>query len=93
MSPFLGLLFAAASAGDPAIPSPPPRVSEEVIVTAERGAAGRAEVPAAVSVLTREDIEKLPAETLADLLEFLPGFHASFTHESAGTAPMVSARG
>ncbi len=92
MSPLLALLFAASAAGA-AVPSAPPRVSEEVIVVAERGAAGRAEIPAAVSVLTREDIEKLPAETLADLMGFLPGFHASFAHSSAGTAPMVSARG
>lgn len=72
--------------------SNPPPVREDVVVTAERSLEPRESVPAAVSVLTREDIERLPAENLAELLRFLPGFHVHFA-AAVGGAPMVSARG
>lgn len=88
------LLAAALSvAPDPPPPTETAAVREEIVVTAERGPETRADVPAAVSVLDRETIDRLPADTLADLLEFLPGFHAFFPHQGAGTAPMVTARG
>ncbi|HEX4440486.1 MAG TPA: TonB-dependent receptor, partial [Thermoanaerobaculia bacterium] len=75
-------------------PGPGPgAMKEEVVVTAERGPETRADVPAAVSVLPRDQIARLPAETLAELLRFLPGFQMFFASESAGIAPMVTARG
>ena len=95
MLTLLLLLGAAAVAAD-AVPDPPPdpaRIRERVVVTAERGPERRDDVPAATSVLTREEIARIPAETLADLLAYLPGFHAYFAHPGAGTAPMVTARG
>ena len=70
----------------------PPRFEEEIVVTAERGAEPRAETPAAVSVLTREEIARLPAENLAELLDEMPGFHVLFP-EGFGPMPMVSTRG
>ena len=74
-------------------PSPRPQaVSEEVVVTAERSPGPRETVPAAVSVLTREAIERLPAENLGELLRFLPGFHVHFA-AAVGGAPIVSSRG
>lgn len=72
--------------------NPPPPVREDVVVTAERSPEPRESVPAAVSVLTREQIERLPAENLGELVRFLPGFHVHFA-AAAGGAPMVSARG
>ncbi len=62
------------------------------MVTAERVPEPRESVPAAVSVLTREQIERLPAENLAELLRFLPGFHVHFGAGTGGV-PMVSSRG
>lgn len=62
------------------------------MVTAERAPEPRESVPAAVSVLTRREIERLPAENLAELLRFLPGFHVHFA-AGFGGAPMVSSRG
>jgi outer membrane receptor protein involved in Fe transport len=80
-------------AGQPApVASPPPQFAEEVVVTAERGPEPRAETPAAVSVLTREEIARLPAENLAELLDEMPGFQVVFA-EGFGLAPVVSSRG
>ena len=61
-------------------------------MTAERVAEPRESVPAAVSVLTREQIERLPAENLAELLRYLPGFYLHFG-AGIGGVPMVSSRG
>jgi vitamin B12 transporter len=67
-------------------------VKEEVVVTAERGPEPREEIPAAVSVLTRQEIERLPAENLSELLEHLPGFQVLSPEEFGGPA-IVSSRG
>ncbi|MFN2385936.1 MAG: TonB-dependent receptor [Thermoanaerobaculia bacterium] len=71
---------------------PAPRVAEEIVVTAERGEEPRGETPAAVSVLTREEIERLPADTLPELIGALPGFHSLFA-AGFGGVPIVSSRG
>lgn len=49
-------------------------------MTAERGRETRVDVPAAVSVLTREGIARLPAETLSELLRV----NAQRTRQSGG---------
>jgi outer membrane receptor protein involved in Fe transport len=73
-------------------PAGSPAVRENVVVTAERAPEPRESVPAAVSVLTREEIEGLPAQDLGELIRYLPGFHVNFGTPFGG-APMVSARG
>lgn len=83
-------LFVQQAATDAA--TPPPRFEEEIVVTAERGAEPRAETAAAVSVLTRDEIARLPAENLAELLDEMPGFQVLFP-EGFGLLPMVSSRG
>lgn len=74
-------------------PPEPPRVHEEMVVTAERGPEPREEIPASVDVLTREQIEKLPARDLSELMEFLPGFHAFFRESFGGPPPILTSRG
>jgi vitamin B12 transporter len=69
-----------------------PVLQEEIVVTPERGAVQRDEVAASVTVLTREQLEKLPAQSLAEVVNTIPGFAMSFASAAAG-APMVSARG
>jgi vitamin B12 transporter len=91
----VGLLIAllAASPAAPAKQTPGARTAhEDVVVTAERVPEARESIPAAVSVLTREQIDRLPAENLAELLRFLPGFHVHFGADVGGV-PMVSSRG
>lgn len=88
---FLCLLALLGTTPTPA-PTAPAPVRENVVVTAERVPEGRESIPAAVTVLTREEIERLPAEDLGELLRYLPGFHVNFGTPFGG-APMVSARG
>ena len=92
ISTLLSLLLAPGASVEPP-PGEPAPVHEEMVVTAERGPEALPEVPAAVSVLTRREIERLPAESLAELLEFLPGFHAFFREGLGGAPPIVAARG
>jgi outer membrane receptor protein involved in Fe transport len=73
-------------------PVPSNGVRENVVVTAERAPEPRESIPAAVSVFTREEIERLPAEDLGELLRYLPGFHVHFGTPFGGS-PMVSTRG
>ena len=96
---WMALLFAPQDSQSPPqappAPSPTPaaKVHEEMVVTAERGAEPRAEIPASVSILTREEIARVPARDLAELLEFLPGFHALFRESFGGPPPIVTSRG
>jgi outer membrane receptor protein involved in Fe transport len=77
----------------PQAPGEAPEVHEEMVVTAERGPEPREEIPASVSVLTREQIQRLPAQDLSELLEFLPGFHAFFRESFGGPPPIITSRG
>lgn len=90
----IGLLVAllAADPGSPPQKPNAPTAREDVVVTAERVPEPRESIPAAVSVLTRAQIERLPAENLAELLRYLPGFHVHFAADLGGV-PMVSSRG
>jgi outer membrane receptor protein involved in Fe transport len=68
-------------------------VHEEIVVTAARGPEERGRAPASVSILTRAEISRMPAESLAELLPRLPGFYSYFGSEFGGPPPMTTARG
>lgn len=93
------LLLAASDAegtrspAAPAAPVPELAVSDSIVVVAERGPATLATVTSAVSVLDREEIERRPADDLAELLASLPGFALYFAEPWASAPPMASARG
>lgn len=53
----------------------------DTVITANRGAQDRADSTAAVSVFTREDIDRLQAVNVADLLNRVPGVQV---HQSGG---------
>ncbi len=57
---------------DPA-PRVQPRVQQEIVVTAERSAVPRDELTTAATVLTRQEIEAVPATNAAELLTLVPG--------------------
>jgi outer membrane receptor protein involved in Fe transport len=82
--------FAQEAATSPA--ATPPVVKSEIVVTPERGAAERDAVAASVTVLTREQLEALPAQSLAEVVNLVPGMTMDFDDASAG-APMIAARG
>src|SRR5258708_10147826 len=69
-----------------------PALKQEIVVTPERGAAQRDEVAASITVLTREHLEMLPAQSLAEVVNIIPGITMFFDGATAG-APMVTARG
>jgi outer membrane cobalamin receptor len=71
-------------------PAPAPRL--DVVVTVEREAIPREEAAAAVTVLNREQIEGLPATSLAGLLAYVPGVTMMFDSGASG-APMITSRG
>ena len=91
----LPLLVAAdAAAQDEAQPAPDgePRFATEIVVTPERGAAPRALVPAATTVLDRPLLDTLPMAHAGEIPSFLPGFYAARPEFHSGR-PIVSARG
>lgn len=77
----------------PQPPSPAiPTFRTEIVVTPARGSDTRDRLPVPTAVLTRTDIERLPATTLADVIQALPGFHVLLGADS-GLAPAPVARG
>lgn len=71
---------------------PQPVLTQEIVVTAERVEHRIEKTTAAITVLTRNDIEKVPAKNLAELVGLAPGMLVLFPH-SSGTVPMVLSRG
>ncbi|MDT7858056.1 TonB-dependent receptor [Rubrivirga sp. S365] len=84
---FVLLLPAAASAQ----PADTLRLGR-VTVTAERVPLDPDRAAAAVTVVTAEDIERRPVQTLADVLRLTPGF-AFLNGDGAGTPPAATVRG
>lgn len=76
----------------PSAPSGLPAFRTEIVVTAERGLDDRQRLPVSTAVLVRSEIERLPATTLADVVQALPGFHMVLGGES-GLLPAPIARG
>ncbi len=98
--PFLSAPAGAQEVAQPEQPppAPPPEVLrvEPVVVTATRTPQRLADVPASVTVLTKEDIAASPAQTVDDLLRQVPGFSLFRRSSSLVTHPTtqgVSLRG
>lgn len=72
--------------------APPPKFQQEIVVTAAREQQPRDQAAAAVTVLDRKTIERLPASSLAELLAFVPGVTMMFESGSSGI-PMITSRG
>jgi vitamin B12 transporter len=51
---------------------------EEVVVTATRAEVRKSEIAANVTVVSKEDIEKLPASNAAEVLQYVPGIYVEF---------------
>lgn len=70
----------------------PPVIKQEIVVTAGREEQPRDEASAAVTVLNRQDIARLPAESLSEVLAFVPGIIMMFDSGASGV-PMLTSRG
>jgi vitamin B12 transporter len=75
-----------------AVPSDAPIVKKEIVVTAARDEQPRDQAAAAVTVLERRDIERLPATSLAELLAYVPGVTMLFDSGASGL-PIITSRG
>lgn len=73
------------------IPSPP-AVHQEIVVTAARWEQPLSQASAALTVLGREDLDRLPADSLSEVLAFVPGVTFFFESGTSGQ-PMLSSRG
>ena len=51
---------------------------EEIVVTATRLETPRQEVAANITVITRDDIEKMPVSNAAEVLQYVPGIYVEF---------------
>jgi outer membrane cobalamin receptor len=87
--PRLLLLLGAVA---PQVAPKPPVVRQEIVVTAAREEQPRDQACAAVTVLTRKELERLPAESLSELMAFVPGVTMMFDSGASGV-PMVTSRG
>ena len=68
------------------------RFNTEIVVTPERGATPRGEVPAATVVIEAAELATLPTVAPSEMMAFVPGFHVVRPQIYAGR-PVVSARG
>jgi iron complex outermembrane receptor protein len=84
------LLLLWCAAGE--VPVTQAVVKQEIVVTAARQEEPRDQASAAVTVLDREAIERLPATSLSELLSFVPGVTMMFDSGASGI-PMVTSRG
>ncbi len=89
--PVLTLILIAAVSASAAGQTPPP-VKQEIVVTAAREEQPRDQACAAVTVLNRQAIERLPAESLSEVLAFVPGVTMMFDSSASGV-PMITSRG
>src|SRR5215212_10373033 len=69
-----------------------PVIRQEIVVTAARDEQPRDQATAALTVLHREDIQQLPATSLAEVLAFVPGVTMLFDSGASGL-PIVTSRG
>lgn len=69
-----------------------PAVKQEIVVTADREEQPRDQACAAVTVLSRDAIQRLPAESLSEVMAFVPGVTMMFDNDASGV-PMITSRG
>src|SRR5262245_27720292 len=84
----LQLLLLLPSLAD--APQVPPLKS--TIVVAARAEQPRDQAAAAVTLLTRDDVERLPAASLGEVLAFVPGITMMFESGASGV-PVITSRG
>jgi outer membrane receptor protein involved in Fe transport len=82
----LGTVFVMASLATT------PVLSKEIVVTAARDEQPRDQASAALTVFHRDDLQHLPASSLAEVLAAVPGMTIMFESDASGS-PMVTSRG
>lgn len=86
-------LAAGAEAADKAADDLDTYTIDEIVVTATRTEKDTLKVPAAISVVTAEDIRTHNVKTLSDALAMLPGVYDARTHGMSEVANGITIRG
>ncbi|MEO8034872.1 MAG: TonB-dependent receptor [Acidobacteriota bacterium] len=92
LSSFLFFLSTAVLAQTAVDPTAPQALADEIVVTASALPETIESTPAAVTVITRQDIERRSARDIADVLREVPGLSVSRTG-SSGKATSLFTRG
>ncbi|MGZ8711175.1 MAG: TonB-dependent receptor plug domain-containing protein, partial [Thermoanaerobaculia bacterium] len=71
------LVVAVAAAAQEPETAPAPRIDELMVVTASRTEQLVHDVPAAVSVITSQELEQMPADDYGDILRTVPGVNVT----------------
>ena len=66
---------------------------EELVFSYTRQAMPKSEAAANISVITREEIEKLPVNNVGEVLQYVPGVYVEFNGGSPGTQATASIQG
>lgn len=88
----LSLFSSFLRAQSPLDPQPPPQLQQEIVVTASGMPESVESTPAAVTIITRKDLEKRATRDVADALREVPGLIISRTG-SSGKATSIFTRG
>ncbi len=84
----------ASSAGTPTQGSGPGAGQrEELVFSYTRQATPKSDVAANVSVITREEIEKIPVNNVGEVLQYVPGVYVEFNGGSPGSLSVASIQG
>jgi vitamin B12 transporter len=66
---------------------------EEIVVTATREEARKSEIAANVTVVSKKEIEKMPASNAAEVLQYVPGVYVEFNGGLGGDASGIRIQG
>lgn len=81
----LATIISAATFSTAAMSQDSDVVLDELVVSASGTEVDVSDAPASISVITKEDIERKPASSLADILSDLPGVTGGYTNAGAGS--------
>ncbi|MBW2646680.1 MAG: TonB-dependent receptor [Deltaproteobacteria bacterium] len=75
---FFLVIFSCNVQAEDAVSEPEAYQLGEIVVTATRAETPRQDIAANITVVTREDIEKMPVSNAAEVLQYIPGVYVEF---------------
>ncbi|MBW1677473.1 MAG: TonB-dependent receptor [Deltaproteobacteria bacterium] len=78
LASFFLLMFSLKAWPENTASQPEAHQLEEIVVTATRSETSREQVAANITVITRDDMEKMPASNAAEVLQYIPGVYVGF---------------
>ena len=78
LASFFLLMFSLKAWAEDTASEPEAHQLEEIVVTATRAETPKQQVAANITVITRDDMEKMPASNAAEVLQYIPGVYVGF---------------